>query len=121
MPRHLWKFMRMRPANFPTVRLAQFAALVHKSVAFVLADHRDIFGKGDNTVAGCYRKRVLGYAFRLMRDSTFAQKHSVSLPMQNIIINTIAPIQFLYARTTGYRRKQEKALQLLEVGTRREE
>lgn len=30
---HRWKFLHLRPVNFPTVRLAQFAVLVHHSSA----------------------------------------------------------------------------------------
>jgi hypothetical protein len=29
MPVHLWKFLRLRPVNFPTVRIAQLAAIYH--------------------------------------------------------------------------------------------
>ncbi|WP_345226097.1 DUF2851 family protein [Hymenobacter koreensis] len=29
LPAHAWNFLRLRPANFPTVRLAQLAALLH--------------------------------------------------------------------------------------------
>ncbi len=30
LPPHLWKFLRIRPASFPTLRLSQFACLIHK-------------------------------------------------------------------------------------------
>ena len=29
LPPHLWKFLRIRPASFPTLRLSQFASFIH--------------------------------------------------------------------------------------------
>ena len=44
--KHLWKFMRMRPQNFPTVRLAQFSALIVQSnhLFSKVLDIRDVTG-----------------------------------------------------------------------------
>jgi len=36
VPRHMWRFLRLRPASFPTIRIAQFGSLIHKQ--FPLAD-----------------------------------------------------------------------------------
>lgn len=30
VPWHLWKFLRLRPASFPTLRISQFASLIHR-------------------------------------------------------------------------------------------
>lgn len=32
VPNHLWKFLRLRPASFPTLRIAQFAATLHHRI-----------------------------------------------------------------------------------------
>ncbi|RYE23162.1 MAG: DUF2851 family protein, partial [Sphingobacteriaceae bacterium] len=37
LEKHLWKFLRLRPSNFPTIRLAQFAALMHRNTRFLSA------------------------------------------------------------------------------------
>ena len=31
VPPHLWKFLRIRPASFPTLRIAQFASFIHSN------------------------------------------------------------------------------------------
>ena len=113
--KHLWKFLRMRPANFPTIRIAQFAALIHRSVHLfsqIIETHsvREIQPLLDVTASDYWDTH---FQFDV------AQKKAVPKSMgdssiQNIIINTIAPIQFLYAARQGTHQLQEQALQLLE-------
>ncbi|MBL7691271.1 MAG: DUF2851 family protein [Flavipsychrobacter sp.] len=111
----LWKFMRMRPANFPTVRIAQFAALVQRSVHLfsqIIETHsvKEIIPLLDVKASEYWDTH-----FRF--DSVAEHGTPKALgrtSIENIIINTIAPIQFLYASRQDTDALRERALQLLE-------
>jgi hypothetical protein len=112
----LWKFMRMRPVNFPTVRIAQFAALVHKSVHLfsqITESHTvaEIVPLLDVTASSYWDTH---YRFDVAHEKQLPKAFGRS-SAENIIINTIAPIQFLYASRQGTAQLQERALQLLET------
>jgi Protein of unknown function (DUF2851) len=109
-----WKFLRLRPANFPTLRMAQFAALVTQSV--------HLFSKilEANTV------RELEHLFAAQL-STYWHTHYLfdkTSPKRNktlgrdfihlLLINTIVPFLFHYGKTKRQTEFQDKALRLLE-------
>ena len=116
IPVHLWKFLRMRPANFPTIRIAQFAALLQQSVHLfskVIETHtvRDILPLLDVTASEYWDDH---FQF----DEPQKKKISKALghtSIQNVIINTVAPIQFLYAARQDNFDLHDKALMLLET------
>lgn len=112
---HLWKFLRMRPANFPTVRIAQFAALVHKSLHLF---SQIIETNSEKEVRPLLEVKASGYWDSHFRFDELqevpSEKYLGGESLRNIIINTIAPIQFLYASRQGVDGLQEKALQLLD-------
>jgi hypothetical protein len=112
----LWKFLRMRPANFPTIRIAQFASLVHQSI--------HLFSQIIETHSVQEIEPLLDVKASEYWESHFrfdaAQEHpSVKSlgrsSIENIIINTVAPIQFLYAARQDTVKLQDQALQLLEA------
>lgn len=112
---HLWKFLRMRPANFPTLRIAQFAALIHKSLHLfsqVIETHtvKDVQPLLDVTASEYWDTHFQFDA----KPVKAAPKSLGQGSVENIIINTIAPIQFLFAARHGTSTLQERALQLLE-------
>jgi hypothetical protein len=112
---HLWKFLRMRPANFPTIRIAQFAALIHKSLHLfsqIIESHtvKEIEPLLSVT-ASEYWDTHFQFDSQPVKDSPKSLGRS---SVENIIINTIAPIQFLYASRQGTDALRERSLQLLE-------
>lgn len=116
MAPHLWKFLRLRPANFPTIRIAQFAALIHRSFHLfsqITETHtiKEIAPLLDVTASEYWNNH---YRFDELSENNTPKKLGKS-SIENIIINTIAPVQFLYARTHGTEREQELALQILDT------
>lgn len=110
-----WKFLRMRPVNFPSVRIAQFAALIHGSIhlfSHIIESHsvQQVVNLFDVTASSYWNNH---YRLDAPHEKPFAKALGKS-SVENIAINTVAPIQFLYAAHQGTPLLQEKALHLLE-------
>lgn len=115
IPDGLWKFLRMRPVNFPSIRVAQFAALVHKSLHLFSQIIETHSVKEISPLLEVKASSYWDTHFRF--DVVQEQKAPKTLgksSIENIIVNTIAPIQFLYAARQDTAILQERALLLLE-------
>ncbi len=107
------QFFKHRPDNFPTIRLSQLANLYHS--------HRNLFSKivEADTIQKLYalfRVSASSYWQTHYQFDAASPKKSKSLSkafIDLIIINTIVPIQFAYARSQGYD-NIDKAINLLE-------
>lgn len=112
----LWKFLRLRPANFPTIRLAQFAALLHKSPHLFTSagDLQDIKSLAEALSVRASEYWNMHYTWDTPQKRS-APKSLGTDAVHNIIINTIAPIRFLYAHTHGLTNASEAALGLLDT------
>ena len=109
-------FLRMRPANFPSLRLAQLAMLVHGSLHLFTAV------KESKTIAEL--KALLNvtpndywhYHYMFEEKSAFKKKNLGTQMIDNILINTVIPVLFAYGQYHKENSYKDKALQwLLEI------
>lgn len=103
-------FLRMRPANFPTIRLAQLAMLVNQSSHLFatiksLNEVRDVKKLFDITCNDYWH-----YHYMLDEASAFQSKKIGEQMVDNIIINTIVPVLFSYGLLHKDELLKEKAL-----------
>lgn len=107
-------FLRMRPGNFPTVRLAQLAMLIHQS--------SHLFCKIKSASGLQHIKNMLmltandywHYHYRFDEASPYKEKMLGRAMADNIIINTVIPVVFGYGHIKQEQLYKNKALQWLE-------
>lgn len=111
---HSWKTTRLRPPNFPSIRIAQLAALIHQSIQLfskiiVLDELKAYYDLFTVNISPYWHTH---YVFD--KKSSKRKKNIGKTLVHNLIINTIAPILFVYGKERGKPELQEKALNLLE-------
>lgn len=94
----LWKFLRLRPANFPTLRIAQLAALLYNTSS--------LFSQFVNLEPIHEKRKILNVeaskywdTHYLFGEKTKFKKKILGQTMKNIIIiNTIVPMMFFIGK-----------------------
>lgn len=110
----LWKFMRLRPVSFPTIRLAQFAMLIYKSSG-LFSKLMEI--KTANEVNHLLRVDVSDYwktHYTFGKQSPAKSKTLGDDMVRVITLNTVVPFMFAYGAKRDNQELKDMALVLLE-------
>lgn len=107
------QFLRMRPGNFPTIRLSQLAALIQQSshIFSKLLETEQLSAVTSFFDISANDFWHYHYTFHLA--SPFKPKTLGADSIQNIVINTLAPVLFAYGLHHGKEEYKEKALRWL--------
>jgi hypothetical protein len=111
---HLWKFLRLRPANFPTIRIAQFAKLLHQSVHLF---SKIIATQNVKDLHDLFQIELTDYwsnHYTFDKSSKEMKKHFGKDAINLILINTIVPFIFLYGKMRNEEQFKDRAIALLE-------
>ena len=108
-------FLRLRPVNFPSIRLAQLAMLIHQRVhlfsrlleATALKEFYYLFDVSAND--------YWNYHFKPGVPAEFMQKHIGRQTIDIVIINAIAPLLFAYGKWHGEEAQVDKAMNWLQL------
>ncbi|MGJ8743725.1 DUF2851 family protein [Polaribacter sp.] len=99
--KHVFSFFRMRPHNFPTIRIAQLIILYHQhqklfSKCLEIKDVKDFYKLFSVEVALFWKTH---YTFE--KSSKQSSKKLTTSFVDLLLINTIIPLQFLYKKEQG--------------------
>lgn len=110
---HLWRFMRLHPGNFPTLRLAQFASIIHHSGSIISelfnSNNIDAYRK----LFGAEASEYWNTHYTFDKPSALKRKTLGLSSIDLLIINLVAPMLVAYGRWKNDTAMIEKAVDLL--------
>lgn len=108
-----WRYLRLRPNNFPTVRIAQFATMLHRTgqlfgKSLVAADAKELANMFEVKLSNYWRTH-----YRFGKEGKPGERRLGNASVRSILINTIVPAFVAYARYRTDDRYRERAFGLL--------
>jgi len=109
-----WKLLRLRPENFPYVRIAQFAALIHTSTKLFskIVENPEI--ESLEKLFDCEPSSYWKSSYLFSNVSSLHIKKLGAQSIDGIIINTVVPFLFCYASHKNNEELKDKSIRLLE-------
>jgi hypothetical protein len=112
LKKEMWNYLRLRPSNFPVIRIAQFVSLMHQE-CFRFSDIRE-------TVCVSNIRKIIArpgaywdkhYDFGKVRKNGTSTLGKASL--ENLIINTLVPVLAGYAMHSAQKSYLRQAIELI--------
>ena len=112
--KYLWKFLRLRPSNFPYIRISQFADLIFKSsslfASIINTENIEQIKKMFVIKASSFWDNH--YTFE--KSSVIKEKKIGKQSVDIILINTIIPFLYVYGKATDNQKIKDRAINFLE-------
>lgn len=114
MPASQWKFMRLRPQNFPNIRIVQLANLYYSRKAgladIISCDTLDMLREKFDTSVTPYWETHYSFGNESKKSEKRLSKNSINI----IILNTVIPVLFAYGRQHDDEKLCDRAFRFLE-------
>lgn len=110
-----WRFLRLRPSNFPTLRIAQFAALIHRTPHLPEVVKSAASVKEIVSILDCEPSEYWHTHYLFGKRSAKTGKKPGKTAINLLLINTIIPFLFAYGLINNREDYRAKALRWLET------
>jgi hypothetical protein len=111
---HLWKFLRLHPQNFPTIRISQFANLIYHTSHLFSTILENTSAKQLSLLLATKASDYWNTHYQFGNTSPSKKKTVGNDFIATLIINVIVPFLFVYGKEKGNEEYISHALSLLE-------